>query len=106
MKGILAATAPSGSHITSQITAVPILLIYLAVVAIFILVSLKLGSSAWHHVVAALILGMFLPVAIPKAGADLSSFSDPSHRVAADAVLIVVLLAVLIMTVRDKRNSG
>jgi hypothetical protein len=105
MKGILAAT-PSGSHVVSQISSVPIIAVYLVVVAIFILVSLKLGSSAWHHIVVALALGLFALVAIPGMATKLSSFSSPGHRIIEDIILLVFLLFALIFTFRDKRNDG
>ena len=104
MRGILAA-APSGSHITSQIQSIPIVLIYLACLAIFVLLSLKVGEGAWHHIVVAFIFGVLFTVAIPKSAGELSSYSSTSHRVVADAVLVTVMFIGLILTVRDKRNS-
>jgi hypothetical protein len=101
---ILAAGGGS-QQIISTVQSAPLSLVYLVVVALFVLVAIRMGSTMWHFVVAALLLGLFANVAVPQVTVKLTSLATPTHRVLDDAVLLVLLIAVVILTVMKKRRG-
>ena len=104
MTAVLAG-ASGTSHLISTVQSVPLVLIYLAAVAIFVLVAIKTGGAAWHHLVAGLILGVMSIVAIPAGAAKLSGLSGTRDRVLVDAILVIVMLATVIMTFVDSKKK-